>query len=74
MTYCVWEGIGEAPQGLTSLLGVCGGIWFGAMAGDRKKRADEVGSTADRAETKVDKLTDVAERQHPGSTKGIRDD
>lgn len=72
VTYIVWEIVGQAPQGLVSLLGVAGGAWFGAVSGDKKKRdadteatADDAKATAQRAEVKADRLVAVAEQEHP---------
>lgn len=87
ITYCVWSYFETAPTGLTTLLGVAGGAWFGAAQDDKKKKdrdtkdtavtakqtAERAEETGDRAETKVDRLTEVAEKQHPGSTAAIKD-
>lgn len=74
-TYITWEIVGTAPQGLVSLLGIAGGAWFGAVSGDRKKRdadtertANRADETANRAEGKADRLTTVAEAEHPQAT------
>lgn len=65
ITYVVWEMVGQAPQGLVSLLGVAGGAWFGAVSGDKKKREAEVAATAERAEAKADRVAAVTERIDP---------
>ncbi|WP_319456850.1 MULTISPECIES: hypothetical protein [unclassified Mycobacterium] len=59
VTWLVWEIVGEAPPSLSQLLGVSAGIWFGAVAGDKAKRDEEVEQTATRAEAKADKLAKV---------------
>ena len=57
VTYVVWEIVSTAPPGLTTLLGVAGGAWFGAMSSDKRKR--------EREETgRVDRLERVAEYEH----------
>lgn len=75
VTYVVWEIVGEAPQGMVTLVGLAGGAIFGAVSGDKKKRdhdterkADRAEATADRAEVKADRLTAVAEAEHPDVT------
>lgn len=49
-TYVVWEIVGEAPQGMVTLVGIAGGALFGAVSGDKTKRANEVAAKADHAE------------------------
>jgi hypothetical protein len=78
VTYLVWSAFETAPPGLTTLLGIAGGAWFGALSEDKRRRERDVTSTAhraertaDRAESKADKLIEVAETQHPGSTEAI---
>jgi hypothetical protein len=77
--YVVWEAVGTAPQGIVTLVGVAGGALFGAVSGDKKKkdadkeadtekRVGRAEATADRAEVKADRLTDVAEAAHPEAT------
>lgn len=68
------------PSGLTPLLGIAGGVWFGAITDDKRRKdrdTEDTGNraeaTAVRAETKVDRLTEVAEAQHPGATSNVRD-
>jgi len=58
----------QAPAYLTGLLGASGMILFGAAGSEKSKRDRTVSDTAERAEAKVDKLAEVAESQHPGST------
>jgi hypothetical protein len=72
IAYVVWEIVGEAPQGMVTLVGVAGGALFGARTVDKKRREDEVSvkldrveATADRAEVKADRLVEVAESEHP---------
>ncbi len=36
--YVVWELVGEAPQGMVTLVGLAGGALFGAVSSDKKKR------------------------------------
>lgn len=57
LTYVVWEIVATSPPGLTTLLGVAGGAWFGAVSGDKRKRDQEV-------EQKVDRLERVTEHEH----------
>lgn len=79
LTYVVWSIVAPpAPTGITTLLGVAGGALFGAVTDEKRRQEYETRETADRAETvaeraevKVDKLTEVAEQQHPGSTRGV---
>lgn len=68
------------PSGLTPLLGIAGGVWFGAITDDKRRKdrdTEDTGNraeaTAGRAETKVERLTDLAEVQHPGTTGGVRE-
>lgn len=75
ITYIVWELVGEAPQGMVTLVGLAGGALFGAVSGDKNKRVKEVkrtaeraAETADRAETKADRLVEVAETVVPDVT------
>lgn len=86
VVYCVWSYFETAPPGLLTLLGLAGGAWFGAAQDDRKKKeqdtkdtavsakqtADRAEETGERAEGKVDRLTEVAEKQHPGSTEAVK--
>lgn len=62
-----------APSYLTGLLGASGFVLFGAAGSDKTKRDADTKDTANRAEAKVDKLTEVAESQHPGSTEHVSD-
>lgn len=59
--------IGEPPNYLVGLLGAATSAWFGTVATDKAKRDAETSATAKRAEVKADVLTDVANREHPGS-------
>jgi hypothetical protein len=72
--YLVWAIVDPShiPSGLTPLLGIAGGVWFGAITDDKRRKDRDVEETADRAETKVERLTDVAEAQHPGTTSDVR--
>jgi hypothetical protein len=63
---------GHVPDEIKTLLGIAGGVWFGGIADDKRRRDRDVENTANRAEAKVDRLTDVAESEHPGSTEGVR--
>lgn len=73
VTYLVWEAVSTAPPGLVTLLGVAGAAWFGALTDDKKKRDAETSDTANRAEAKADRLTDLAEQEHPGTTRRVRE-
>jgi hypothetical protein len=67
VSYITWEIVGEAPAGLTTLLGVAGGAWFGAMSDDKKKRDAEVSDTAHRTEVTADRIEaklDAGEARH----------
>ena len=64
--YIVWELVGEAPQGMITLVGVAGGALFGALSGDKRKRDDDTertaeraAATAERAEVKADMVADA---------------
>ena len=81
--YIIWAIVdpNHIPSGLTPLLGIAGGVWFGAITDDKRKKDRDVAdtgnraeATADRAEIKVERLTDLAEVQHPGTTQHVRDD
>jgi hypothetical protein len=79
LTTLTFEIVGDAPGWLTQLLGASAGIWFGAVAGDKAKRdqevsakADTAGATADRAEAKADKLAEVAVNEHPEAAEQIK--
>lgn len=79
VVYCVWSYFETAPTGLTTLLGVAGGAWFGAAQDDKKKKDQDNRDTAQRAETtatrvegEMERLTEVAEKQHPGSTSKVK--
>lgn len=63
----------SAPSYLTGLLGASGMVLFGAAGSDKTKRETDVKDTANRAEAKVDRLAEVAESQHPGSTEHVND-
>lgn len=72
--YAAWEIFGEAPQGMVTLVGLAGGALFGAVSDDSKKRRrdnermEQAEATADRAETKADRLVEVAEQERPDTT------
>lgn len=70
--YVVWELVGEAPQGMVTLVGLAGGVLLGGLAGDKRKREAErdedvkdAKDTAHRAEVKADRAAAVAEVEHP---------
>lgn len=73
--YLLWELVGQAPQGMVTLVGLAGGALLGATSGDRSKRnrevdekADDAKTTAERAEVKADRLVQVAEAEPPEAT------
>lgn len=75
IVYLIWEGVGTAPQGMVTLVGLAGGALFGAATRDHGKRQADTEAAAERAEakaddanTKADALTRVAEREHPDQT------
>ena len=47
--YLIWELVGEAPQGMVTLVGLAGGALIGATSGDRSKRNAETEHKADDA-------------------------
>ena len=53
-TYLIWEAVGEAPQGLVTLVAIAGGALFGAVSGDRNKRAAETEQRVERVEKRAD--------------------
>lgn len=75
----VTDMVGDPPTYLTGLLGTAAGVWFAAIAGDKKKfdaevakaveeakkEAGESKTTAERAEAKADTLAEVAVQDHP---------
>lgn len=61
----------DVPVEIKALVGIAGGAWFQGITTDKRKRDDDVRNTANRAEAKVDRLTDVAEAEHPGSTSDV---
>jgi hypothetical protein len=72
VTYVIWEIVGEAPQGMVTLVGLAGGALLGGLSGDKSKRDAERASdvkdardTAHRAEDKADRAAAVAEVEHP---------
>lgn len=71
--YLVWAAVDPAhvPEELKGLLGLAGGAWFSAVSDDKRRKDEDVKNTANRAEAKVDRLTDVAEMEHPGSTSDV---
>lgn len=78
--YCVWSYFETAPPGLLTLLGLAGGAWFGAAQDDKKKKDQDTQDTAVRAEKsanrvegEMERLTEVAEKQHPGSTAAVKE-
>lgn len=74
VTYVAWSIVAPpAPTGITTLLGVAGGALFGAVTDERRRQEQDTQQTAARAEAKADKLTEVAEQQHPGSTHTVDD-
>lgn len=74
-----WLTHSPPPAYLTGLLGASSAALFGAAGSDKSKReseiaedaliarlrADVTGATADRAEAKADKLTQLARAEHP---------
>lgn len=64
VTYVVWEIVSSAPPGLTTLLGVAGGAWFGAMSSDRRKRDRDDRDDRAGERGRVDRLERVAEYEH----------
>ena len=76
--YVIWELFGEAPQGMVTLVGLAGGALLGGLSGDKRKRDDERAAnvkdaqdTAHRAEAKADRATNVAELEHPETSKSV---
>lgn len=72
VTYVIWEIVGEAPQGMVTLVGLAGGALLGGLSGDKTKRNAErdanvkdAQDTAHRAEVKADAAAIVAEVEHP---------
>lgn len=72
VTYVIWEIVGEAPQGMVTLVGLAGGALLGGISGDKRKReherdreVEDARDTADRAEAKADRAGAVAEVEHP---------
>lgn len=79
LTWLIWEIAGTAPPLLAQLLGPATGIWFASVAGDQKKKQDEVAEKADQAETRandaetradaaqarVDRVENVVRDKHP---------
>ncbi|AOT25141.1 hypothetical protein PBI_TERROR_30 [Mycobacterium phage Terror] len=63
VAYVIWEIVGEAPQGMVTLVGLAGGALFGAVSGDKRKRVHDVEQTAERAEAKADRAVAVVEDQ-----------
>ncbi|AHJ86580.1 hypothetical protein Jolie2_30 [Mycobacterium phage Jolie2] len=70
--YVVWELVGEAPQGMVTLVGLAGGALLGGLTGDKRKREVErdrdvkdAQETAHRAEVKAERLAEVARAEHP---------
>ncbi|AYD84615.1 hypothetical protein SEA_PAITO_30 [Mycobacterium phage Paito] len=63
VAYVIWEIVGEAPQGMVTLVGLAGGALFGAVSGDKRKRDHEIERTAKRAEAKADRAVAVVEDQ-----------
>lgn len=61
-TYVVWEAVGEAPQGMVTLVGIAGGALFGAVSADKNKRAAETEQRVER----VERRADDAERRESG--------
>lgn len=48
--YVVWELVGEAPQGMVTLVGLAGGALFGAVSKDKQRRDADTRETANHAE------------------------
>ena len=74
--YVVWELVGEAPQGMVTLVGLAGGALLGELTGDKRKRDDEraetvkdAQDTAHRAEAKAEAAGAVAETEHPDTAR-----
>ncbi|QBP30245.1 hypothetical protein KDW77_gp31 [Mycobacterium phage Pinnie] len=72
VTYVIWEIVGEAPQGMVTLVGLAGGALLGGLSGDKSKRDAERAAdvkdaqdTAHRAEVKAERAAAVAEVEHP---------
>lgn len=64
VTYCVWEIIGVAPIGLTTLLGTASGAWFASVSSDKRKKEDDIAADAAVAKEKVERLERVAVAEH----------
>ncbi|AKF14532.1 hypothetical protein SEA_CAMBIARE_30 [Mycobacterium phage Cambiare] len=76
VTYVIWEIVGEAPQGMVTLVGLAGGALLGGLSGDKSKREAERAAdvkdaqeTAHRAEVKADRAGAVAEVEHPDTAR-----
>lgn len=65
-TYLIWEAVGEAPQGLVTLVAVAGGALFGAVSSDRNKRAAETEQRVEQRVERVEKRADDAELRESG--------
>ncbi|AGK86211.1 hypothetical protein SEA_SWEETS_30 [Mycobacterium phage Sweets] len=74
VAYVIWEIVGEAPQGMVTLVGLAGGALFGAVSGDKRKRVHDVELTAERAEAKADRAVAVVEDQDQKPAEPAGDD
>ena len=68
--YVVWELVGEAPQGMVTLVGLAGGALFGAVSGDKKKRDRDTEVTAQHAEATAQRAEATANSAAQASRAG----
>lgn len=54
LTWLGFEIPGDAPPALGQLLGVTAGIWFGAMAGDKKQRDADTEREVERLKRQIE--------------------
>ena len=57
VVYVVWDIVSHdhVPTGISTLLGIAGGAWFGGITDDKRRRDQDVEDTGNRAEATADR-------------------